>query len=162
MLVRVTVRTKSGRPEELRDLGRSAIRPSSPPLRCHKPVLIVDDDDDVREMASLHLQRSGGHRVTCVANGREALDYLYSDSCLPCVILLDLMMPVMDGWDVLTILKSQDALAAIPVVVVTCVPGDERLKALHQGPVISKPMQLSLLIRSVNDLCRSETRSAPR
>jgi CheY-like chemotaxis protein len=78
------------------------------------------------------------------------------------VILLDLMMPVMDGWEVLSILKSQDALAAIPVVVVTCVPGDPRLKALHQGPVISKPMPLSLLIRAVNDLCRSGAQAAQR
>jgi CheY-like chemotaxis protein len=158
----VTVRTKSGHPDELRDLRRSAIRQSSPPLRCHKPILIVDDDDDVREMASLHLQRSGGHLVECVTNGREALDYLYSDGCLPCVILLDMMMPVMDGWEVLTILKSQDALASIPIVVVTCVPGDSRLKTLHQGPVIGKPMQLSLLVRAVNDLCRAETRASQR
>jgi len=113
-------------------------------------------------MASLHLQRSGGHAVECVTNGQEALDYLYSDGCLPCVILLDLMMPVLDGWEVLSILKTHDAMAAIPVVVVTCVPNDPRLRTVHSGPVLGKPMMLSVLVRTVNDLCHAYRRTGTR
>ena len=59
-------------------------------------ILIVDDDPDIRDSLKEVLEDEG-YEVNGVANGREALDYLRK-SPRPCVILLDLMMPVMDGW----------------------------------------------------------------
>src|SRR5215510_8699670 len=60
-------------------------------------VLVVDDDQDIRD-ALCELLRDEGYEAIAVANGEEALTYLKGGN-LPCVILLDLMMPVMDGWE---------------------------------------------------------------
>ena len=60
-------------------------------------ILVVDDDPDIRDSLREVLEDEG-YDVSCVGNGREALDHLKAASPRPCVILLDLMMPVMDGW----------------------------------------------------------------
>ena len=60
-------------------------------------ILVVDDDPDIRDSLREVLEDEG-YEVACVGNGREALDHLKTANPRPCVILLDLMMPVMDGW----------------------------------------------------------------
>ena len=77
-------------------------------------ILVVDDDPDIRDSLREVLEDEG-YGTSCVANGREALDFLRSGK-RPCVILLDLMMPVMDGWQFLEEQKRDPALAAIPVL----------------------------------------------
>src|SRR4026209_1348307 len=87
-------------------------RPATP---C--PVLIVEDDEDLREMMAQLLTLEGFVAAT-VANGREALEYLQHAS-KPDVILLDLMMPVMDGWEFRRRQQADPDLAPLPVIVLS-------------------------------------------
>src|SRR5579863_8670231 len=80
-------------------------------------VLIVEDDDGAREALSDCLEMEG-FSVVSARNGKEALDYLHS-SPAPKIILLDLYMPVMTGWEFRAAQKQDSAIANIPVVVVT-------------------------------------------
>src|SRR5438128_8871587 len=85
------------------------------PVQC--PVLIVEDDADLRDMMA-QLLTIEGFSATTVANGREALDYLTRGD-RPDVILLDLMMPVMDGWEFRRTQLADPALADVPVIVLS-------------------------------------------
>src|SRR5216684_2351169 len=87
----------------------------TPPSQC--PVLIVEDDDDLRDMMA-QLLTIEGFRAVAVANGREALEHLQSAE-KPDVILLDLMMPVMDGWEFRRRQKADPDLAQVPVIVLS-------------------------------------------
>ena len=80
-------------------------------------ILVVDDDADIRDSVAEVLE-DAGYRVQQAANGREALDYLQA-SAYPCIILLDLMMPVMDGPQFRAAQQSKPTLAGIPVVVIS-------------------------------------------
>ena len=81
-------------------------------------VLVVDDDADIREATQLVLENSG-YRVLTATDGQQALDVLRSTEERPCVILLDLMMPVMDGFAFLHELRSRPEWQKIPVMVIT-------------------------------------------
>src|SRR6185295_18948475 len=81
-------------------------------------ILIVDDHQDSRE-AMAEIVRSEGHTYHEASNGREALDWLLAQSELPCMILLDLRMPVMAGWDFMDALRQEPRLADIPMIVVS-------------------------------------------
>jgi CheY-like chemotaxis protein len=82
------------------------------------PILVVDDDPDMRDMTRRMLERMG-IAVHEAADGVQALDWLTANP-RPAIILLDLMMPVMDGFEVLDRLKQNDQWSGIPVVVATC------------------------------------------
>jgi CheY-like chemotaxis protein len=76
-------------------------------------VLVVDDEEDIRDLLRINLELDG-HEVVTMSSGPEALDCL--ESHRPDVIVLDLMMPGMDGWEVLTRLKmGQSEAASVPV-----------------------------------------------
>ena len=91
-------------------------------------VLLVDDDLDIREALTDILEDRGFH-VTSAANGREALTVLRSGNVSPSAILLDLMMPVMDGFQFLAEMRKVPEWREIPVIVVTAkdLTKDERL-----------------------------------
>lgn len=111
-------------------------------------VLLVEDNDDVREMMSLALQLSGNVVITA-SNGREALTIL-RDRPPPCVILLDLMMPVMDGRAFRDAQRHDAALADIPVIVVSAdARGAEKAHQLGATASVSKPIDLDLLLELV-------------
>ena len=93
----------------------SAIRPPTEPLA--NGVLLVDDDTDVRG-ALAEVLRDSGYRVETAATGLEALDRLRW-GFRPCVILLDLRMQVMTGWDFRTEQQRDASLAGIPVIAMT-------------------------------------------
>ena len=77
-------------------------------------ILLVEDDDFIRQEISEALEDEG-YRVSTAAHGKEALAIL-ADGTRPTVVLLDLMMPVMDGWQLLEVLRRHNELAEIPVV----------------------------------------------
>ncbi|MBN9167594.1 MAG: hypothetical protein BGO98_34065 [Myxococcales bacterium 68-20] len=111
-------------------------------------VLLVDDDIDIREAEELVLE-DAGYRVVSAANGEEALAAL-ENGLRPAVILLDLMMPVMNGWELRERMLRDATIASIPVVVVT---GDtmaaQRAKSLAAAGYLAKPFATEELLAIV-------------
>jgi CheY-like chemotaxis protein len=112
-------------------------------------VLVVEDDEDIRDVLTTLLHESG-YRVIMARNGEEALQQLRSGACRPCVILLDLWMPVMDGWRFREEQRKDSTLADIPVVALS---GDGEARALDAAAHLSKPVQFDPLVRTVERFC---------
>lgn len=93
----------------------------------------------------------GGHKVISAPNGRAALDVLRG-SPRPSLILLDLMMPVMNGWELRNVLNRDPRLAAIPVVVVSAVT-TELSQHLPDTPFVPKPIDIDHLLDVVDEQC---------
>ena len=107
-----------------------------------RTVLIVEDDVDTREMLGRYLELEG-FRVETAANGRQALEQLEAGS-EPSVIVLDLMMPVMDGWQFRREQSRRDQIANIPVIVVSAA-GKDRISQIDADAYLSKPVDLDEL-----------------
>lgn len=118
--------------------------------RC-KSILIVEDDADIREALGQALQVEG-YNVHAAENGRDGLDRLAVIE-RPCLILLDVMMPVMNGIEFLHRLREDDVLATIPIVMVTAYSHLAE-EARGAAAYIKKPVDLDLLIRTVDQYCR--------
>ena len=116
--------------------------------RC--PVLIVEDDDDLREMMAQLLSLEGFTTAT-VANGREALSYLQAAEP-PQVILLDLMMPVMDGWEFRRQQQADPSLAPVPVIVLSALD-PSRTADLEANAFLKKPLDFDRLLALVRGYC---------
>jgi CheY-like chemotaxis protein len=116
-------------------------------------VLIVDDDVDVRESLTEILQ-DHGYTAVAASNGREALERLHASPALPCVILLDLMMPVMDGRQ-FRVLQMQDAqLERIPVLILSAQTNMlETVQDLKAMASLKKPIDLRALLSAIERLC---------
>jgi CheY-like chemotaxis protein len=114
-------------------------------------VLVVEDDEDIRESLAQVL-RDEGYAVAAAANGREALAQLRSDEPRPDIILLDLMMPVMDGWQFRVAQQEDPQLAAIPVVILTALSDAKKATATWHGvPCLQKPVHLPQLFRALGE-----------
>jgi CheY-like chemotaxis protein len=115
-------------------------------------ILIVEDDVDMRESLGEILQCEG-YRVAAAANGREALDHLRQAEA-PCIILLDLMMPVMSGWEFRQEQRDDPRLAQIPVAVLTGVRNSvEQISTLGAVGYFQKPVDLPALLATVAEYC---------
>jgi CheY-like chemotaxis protein len=112
---------------------------------------VVEDDREQRETLCAMLDFEGFDHAEA-ANGREALDYL-ERSRAPCVVLLDLDMPVMNGWDFRAKQLADARLSRIPVVVVTA--NDEGLSDRFPGVVgfLWKPLRFEKLAAVLNRIC---------
>ena len=114
------------------------------------PVLLVEDDPDIREVVQAILEEEGFEVVTA-CNGAEAEEEL-SHIKEPCVLLLDLMMPVMSGWELLDHLMHDGKLPdGMHVVVVSAAPTD-----VPRPPVeciMCKPLRAEQLIEKVRQFC---------
>ena len=118
---------------------------------CRSSVLIVDDDADIRE-ALLDVLTDHGYTAEAVANGREALDYL-QQGARPCLILLDLMMPVMNGSQFRAAQLQDPQLREVPVLVISAGNDiDQRSKALDTES-LRKPLDLERLLSLVARHC---------
>jgi CheY-like chemotaxis protein len=103
-------------------------------------ILVVDDDDDVREVARLSLEAVGGHTVLTAASGEEGLEVAAAER--PDAIVLDVMMPGLDGPSTFVRLGEQEATRHIPVVLLTAkvqAADIRRYEALGVVAVFSKP-----------------------
>lgn len=116
-----------------------------------KHILIVEDDHDVAQSVAEVLEASG-YGTGIAANGREALDYLQNTQTD--LILLDMMMPVMDGWQFREEQRKLPALDSIPVVIVTA-DGNARGKAeaIQAAGLVSKPVTIDGLLDEVERIC---------
>ena len=101
--------------------GLDAINAGEPSSGCPTPsgqcILLVEDDELLRGAMKMVLEWEG-YRVACAGDGREALDFLRAGET-PALILLDVMLPVLDGWQFRREQRRDPELAAIPVVVVS-------------------------------------------
>ena len=116
-----------------------------------RSVLIVDDDLDIREVLAETLAETG-FEVATACNGLEALVAVRCMKVRPAVILLDLMMPVMDGYGFLEQRGSDPALAAIPLAIVTAGHGVDRARLGGELPILRKPFDLPQLINVLETL----------
>lgn len=117
-------------------------------------VLIVDDDKSVCDIISGELGAQG-YKTVVAGNGREALDYLKGCSSRPGLILLDLMMPVMTGWEFRKAQQSDPELAAIPVAIITGMPGmEKKAEAIGAVDVLTKPSRVEELTALVSRFCK--------
>ncbi len=125
-------------------------------------VLVVDDDADVRELLRLTLG-ADGYEVRTATNGREALHHLRSHA-ETCIIVLDLLLPVMDG-DAFRAAQLRDrSLAWIPVVVMSAaVDGDRRARELGARRFIRKPLNMDEMRGALRHIgcCRARPRVRP-
>ena len=111
-----------------------------------REILVVDDDADLRETLQLLLDDSG-YGVTAVANGQAALDRLKAGD-RPSLILLDLMMPEMNGWQFLERAQADAVLDSIPVVIMTARKKGELLPAPSKQ-VLHKPFDSDELLKTI-------------
>jgi CheY-like chemotaxis protein len=110
-------------------------------------ILVVDDDADLRETLQLLLDDSG-YGVTAVANGRAALDQLKAGA-RPSLILLDLMMPEMNGWQFLERARADSMLGSIPVVIMTARRKGGDLLPAPSRQVLHKPFDRFKLLTTI-------------
>jgi DNA-binding response OmpR family regulator len=116
-------------------------------------VLIIDDDADIRKIAGLSLSRLGGMDVIEASSGAEGLRKAHDEQ--PDVILLDMMMPTMDGSETLAALRAQPATARTPVIFLTAKAVQvevERMRDLGAAGVLIKPFDPRTLAADVRAL----------
>ena len=113
-------------------------------------VLIVDDDPDCVE-ALRYLLQDRGYRVDIARNGLQALEYFESGG-RPRIVILDLLMPVMDGLEFLSRRRASPVLAETPVIVLTAT--DTRLQS-REETVLQKPVDFSVLVEKIEGACGS-------
>jgi two-component system chemotaxis response regulator CheY len=125
--------------------------PQSEPART---VLIVEDDDITRDLLGILLRRAG-YQVALAADGQEALDVLTHD-LKPDLILLDMMMPRLDGWGFLEAKARRPSLGAVPVLISTALGDLNRDRAASLGAigVLHKPIDIASLLAEVDHCCR--------
>jgi CheY-like chemotaxis protein len=114
-------------------------------------VLVVDDDAGDRQVVERTLS-ARGYTVLPATNGREALDRIAAQG-VPEVVLLDLMMPEMDGAQFLAALRERGVREAVRVVIVTGVASRHLKSLLGAEAVLFKPFTVQDLLRTVSDLC---------
>lgn len=115
-------------------------------------ILLVEDNEMNRDMLSRRLQRNG-FEVISATDGQQGIDRAKEAS--PDLILMDMSLPVIDGWEATQRLKSDPATAAIPVIALTAhAMADDRQRALDAGcdEYDSKPVELPRLLEKINAL----------
>jgi CheY-like chemotaxis protein len=115
-----------------------------------KSVLVVEDNDDIRELVCTSLRRAG-YTVAEAENGSAALALIEQMQEPPCLVLLDLMMPIMSGAELLAQLQHSGRLATLPVVVTSAVA--DRYAPSGASAVVRKPVSEGVLLQLVREFC---------
>jgi CheY-like chemotaxis protein len=124
-------------------------------------VMVVEDDYAIRETLRELLEEEG-YRVTQAANGAEALARLRDTDGPPSLILLDLMMPVMDGWEFRHAIADDPRLSEIPVIVISADHSlDTKVSSLHVQGWLAKPFELDQLLATIGRYTEGQYGAAP-
>lgn len=115
-----------------------------------KSILVIDDDPAIRQTMKDVLEIYG-YQVLTASEGQEGIEVLTSMKVPPRVILLDLMMPGMNGWGFLDFQKDHPIFSRIPVVL--CSAYEESAKSIGTEPVLIKPVQLNSLTSAIRAFC---------
>jgi CheY-like chemotaxis protein len=116
-------------------------------------VLIVEDDEDVRDFMDVLLRQSGYDTMTA-ANGAIGIEMMHHRK--PCIVLLDMMMPVMDGWTFRARQIADPELEGIPVVCLTAIFEPHVVAERLKLRCLSKPVNFDRLLAEVSLACRAE------
>jgi len=122
-------------------------------------VLVVDDEPFLKEML-YDIFTMAGYDVITAENGKEGLDKIYSEN--PDFVLLDCSMPIMDGFEVLAIIRKEARFVNLPVIMLTALAGDaEQIKGLSLGvdDYITKPFKSSVLLTKVKNILERKKQS---
>jgi len=111
-------------------------------------VLVVEDEQDLRDMMREALELNG-YAVVTAQDGQDALDKITGIENL-CLVILDLLMPVMNGWDFVDKLRQRAELASVPVIVHSSAPGPVPPGVAR---VLQKPMLFDRLLSTVREYC---------
>jgi two-component system chemotaxis response regulator CheY len=117
-------------------------------LSCPASVLVVEDHDDIRDAIG-ELLEDEGYEIALAQNGEHALELL-TTVARPCLLLVDLIMPQMDGWQLLGALSRDDRFATIPVVIMSA--ASDASEATGYATV-KKPVDFEILLRIVREHC---------
>jgi len=120
----------------------------------NKKILVVDDEDDILHFLELVLEEKG-YDVITASGGHEALTRAQVDK--PDLVLLDIMMPQMDGWEVLKLLRVDEETTRIPVAMLSArIEAKDRVQGLQEGAVdyICKPFSLHELFQKIDAIFR--------
>jgi CheY-like chemotaxis protein len=115
-----------------------------------KHLLIIEDDEAVVQSLRDVLEHHG-YVVHTALDGKEGLEQLASSPESPCVIILDMMMPRMNGWQFLDVQRGNPETASIPVIV--CSAFHESAKSVRPAAVVEKPIRLDRLVGTVKAFC---------
>lgn len=120
-------------------------------------ILIVEDDAEARDALADFLSLND-YRVTTAANGRDALAMLKAD-LRPDVIILDILMPGINGFRFRRLQRREPALASIPVIVTTAIG---RAAGIEANVIMQKPLDLQMLLREVDHFCAGNGATVPQ
>ena len=124
-------------------------------------ILLAEDDISIQTIAVMALARIGGHRVTTANNGGEVLKKIENE--LPDLILLDVMMPVLDGFETCTKLKQNEATRNIPIIFLTAkAQASEIQNGMNLGAIgyILKPFDPLTLHEQINEVLKNHAKVA--
>lgn len=120
------------------------------PFESRSTVLLVEDDHEIR-VSVRNLLEDEGFRVLTAANGLSAMDLLERTATRPCLILLDLMLPVLDGWHLAERLRRHPRLGDIPIAVLSAY--DEPPPPRDIVGFLRKPVRADVLLQLVENHC---------
>lgn len=122
-----------------------------------KSILIVEDDVDVRETLAEVLTEEG-YNIVAFAGGRAALEHLRTSQARPGLILLDLMMPNMDGWEFRAEQQRNVNLTKVPTVILSADGNvDKNMSSLQADGYLRKPIHIRTLLQLVESFCGTPT-----
>ncbi|ELY55992.1 response regulator receiver protein [Natronococcus amylolyticus DSM 10524] len=120
----------------------------------NRTAVLAEDDEDIRQLLSFKLDR-GGFNVEGFVDGQACLDHLHEREDLPDVVVLDVMMPRMDGFQVLERIRDDDALADVPVLMLTARSREEDVvEGFERGATdyVTKPFSPNEVIARIERL----------
>jgi CheY-like chemotaxis protein len=118
-----------------------------------KTVLVVEDDEVIRETLA-QLLEDQGYKIVVAHHGRDALEKLGTAETTPCLVLMDLMTPVMNGWELLAAVRKEPRWAHLPVIILSA-GGEAHDLLLTDSNVrfLKKPIRMASLLEAVRAGC---------